>query len=405
MRQWILAMLGISALLLIRNMAKTISQMILQGKKNVLVETIYENHPQKIKMEKYADSFEKLSDSFYRMSQAASGSQIAIAEQMEEVSHMLRNMADEFYDICCLGGMEFESLKNAMKKNRILLKQAWKIVSPGGSERIIVNVRTKGRQCIPVKTVTDVLEQVFQRRLMPSAECRSIINENETMVRYSEATHFQAFYGVAKVARDGSVISGDSYGCLADKEGEFVLCLADGMGSGTHACRESEKVVDLMEQFLDSGFSKETAAKMINSALVLQQNGDMFSTVDVCAMNLYTGVCEFLKAGAATTFIKRDDWVETITSTSLAVGLLQETDFEILTRKLYPGDYVVMVTDGVLDALPLDQEEEAMKEIILSVNKRNPREMGRWILEKILQDNGNRAMDDMTVLVAGLWDK
>ena len=50
MREWILAMLGISALLLIRNMAKIISQ----GRKNVLVETIYENHPQKLKMEKYA---------------------------------------------------------------------------------------------------------------------------------------------------------------------------------------------------------------------------------------------------------------------------------------------------------------------------------------------------------------
>lgn len=401
MREWILAMLGISALLLIRDMAKIISQ----GRKNVLVETIYENHPQKIKMEKYAESFEKLSDSFYRMSGTSNMNQIAIAEQMEEISDMLKTMADEFYDISCFSGSVYDALTRAMNKKRILLKQAWKIVYPGGSEQIIVNVRTKGRQCVPVGMVTEVLEDVLDKRLMPVSECRSIINEKETIIRFAEEVNFQAFYGVAKVAKDGSILSGDTYGCMSEREGEFVLCLADGMGSGTHACRESEKVVDLLEQFLDSGFSKETAAKMINSALILQQNGDMFSTVDVCAMNLYTGVCEFLKAGAATSFIKREDWVETITSTSLAVGLLHETDFEVMTRKLYPGDYVVMVTDGVLDALPFDEEEETMKEIILSMKKRNPREMGRWILEKILQYNNNQAMDDMTVLVAGLWSK
>lgn len=401
MGEWILAMLVISILLLVRDMAKNFSQ----GRKNILVETIYENHPQKIKMEKYAESFEKLSDSFYRMSGTSNMNQIAIAEQMEEISHMLKGMAEEFYDITCFSGHTYDAMLRGMKKKKILLKQAWKIVYPGGSEQVIVNVRTQGQQCVPVKMVTDTLTEVLHKRMMPVSECRSIINENETIIRFTEEVKYQVFYGVAKVAKDGSILSGDTYGCLTEKEGEFVLCLADGMGSGTNACRESEKVVDLLEQFLDSGFSKETAAKMINSALIMQENGDMFSTVDVCAMNLYTGVCEFLKAGAASSFIRRADWVETITSTSLGVGLLQETDFDVMTRKLYPGDYVVMVTDGVLDALPFDEEEETMKELLLSVKKKNPKEMGRWILEKILQYNHNQAMDDMTVLVAGLWNK
>lgn len=401
MGEWILAMLVISILLLVRDMAKNFSQ----GRKNILVETIYENHPQKIKMEKYAESFEKLSDSFYRMSGTSNMNQIAIAEQMEEISHMLKGMAEEFYDITCFSEHTYDAMLRGMKKKKILLKQAWKIVYPGGSEQVIVNVRTQGQQCVPVKMVTDTLTEVLHKRMMPVSECRSIINENETIIRFTEEVKYQVFYGVAKVAKDGSILSGDTYGCLTEKEGEFVLCLADGMGSGTNACRESEKVVDLLEQFLDSGFSKETAAKMINSALIMQENGDMFSTVDVCAMNLYTGVCEFLKAGAASSFIRRADWVETITSTSLGVGLLQETDFDVMTRKLYPGDYVVMVTDGVLDALPFDEEEETMKELLLSVKKKNPKEMGRWILEKILQYNHNQAMDDMTVLVAGLWNK
>ena len=98
MREWILAMLGISALLLIRDMAKIISS----GRKTTQVETIYDNHPQKMKMEKYAESFERLAESFYRMTNSSNLNQIAVAEQLDEMSHILKKMAEEFYHITML---------------------------------------------------------------------------------------------------------------------------------------------------------------------------------------------------------------------------------------------------------------------------------------------------------------
>ena len=122
--------------------------------------------------------------------------------------------------------------------------------------------------------------------------------------------------------------------------------------------------------------------------MILQRKGGMFSSLDVCSLDLYTGICEFLKAGAATTFIRRGNWVETITSTSMAAGLVQKLEFEKTTKKLYDGDYLVMVTDGVLQA------QEQM-----------PKELGRYLLEKTLQYADYRAKDDMTVLVAGIWRK
>ena len=122
-------------------------------------------------------------------------------------------------------------------------------------------------------------------------------------------------------------------------------------------------------------------------------------------MDLYTGICSFLKAGAASTFIKRGHGVETITSESLAAGLVQQIDFETASRKLYHGDYLIMMTDGVLDALPVQKEEETMKEIILDVHEESPKELGREILERVLGYSDYRARDDMTVLVAGIWKK
>ena len=78
MREWMIAMLVISGFLLVRDMAK-----VFWGERQSLqVESIYENHPQKKKMIQYAESFERLSESFYRLSNTSDLNQIAMAEQM-----------------------------------------------------------------------------------------------------------------------------------------------------------------------------------------------------------------------------------------------------------------------------------------------------------------------------------
>ena len=97
--------------------------------------------------------------------------------------------------------------------------------------------------------------------------------------------------------------------------------------------------------------------------------------------------------------------MESIASESLAAGLVQQLDFDTASRKLSHGDYLIMMTDGVLDALPAEREEETMKEIIMDIREKEPKEIGRGILERVLGYSDYRAKDDMTVVVAGLWKK
>ena len=177
------------------------------------------------------------------------------------------------------------------------------------------------------------------------------------------------------------------------------------MGSGFGACKESEQVIELLEQFLDAGFGRETAVKMIHSAMMMQNGGQIFSTVDLCTVNLYTGQCELLKVGASTTFVRRRDWVEAVTSTSLPLGMLRNVDYECTKKQLHSGDFVIMVSDGVLDALPGRNAQDMMKELILQINTSNSREMARRLLEKVLSFQQRKAADDMTILVGGFWKK
>ena len=119
--------------------------------------------------------------------------------------------------------------------------------------------------------------------------------------------------------------------------------------------------------------------------------------------DLYSGTCEFVKAGASTTFIKRKDSVEKISSTTLPVGVLQELEIDVETKELTSGDYVIMVTDGVIDALPVGEQEALMCTFIQDSDIVNPKELAHHILGQVLEWTGEVPMDDMTVLAVGMW--
>lgn len=162
-------------------------------------------------------------------------------------------------------------------------------------------------------------------------------------------------------------------------------------------------VVEMLEELLIAGFPKETAIQMMNTALVMGREEIRFSTIDMSIFDLYNGKCEFVKVGASTTYIKRGDKVERISSTSLPIGVVQYLEIETTKKRLENGDFVIMVTDGVLDALPVGEQDLLMETIISGTNKNNPKEMAHHILEQILEWTGEEPLDDMTVLAVGFW--
>lgn len=183
------------------------------------------------------------------------------------------------------------------------------------------------------------------------------------------------------------------------------MLLSDGVGSGEDARRESERVIEMMERFLEAGFGKETAVQMVNGALVTSGQEQAMSTLDICDIDLYTGNCEFVKMGAACTYIKRGRLVDRLSAQSLPLGVFGEMSLEIQTRTLLSGDYVIMLSDGVLEALSEGIGEQVLPEIIGRIEYQNPGEIANQILAYAIGQSRGRIRDDMTVLVAGIWDQ
>ena len=74
----------------------------------------------------------------------------------------------------------------------------------------------------------------------------------------------------------------------------------------------------------------------------------------------------------------------------MPVGALDKASYSLARRRLYPGDYIVLVTDGVSDVLP------ALPETIAAHASPNVKRMADGILAAACEI-GRR--DDMSVLV------
>lgn len=373
-------------------------------------------HPVRQWMEEYQESFQQLSRSFCMTPQPAEGldrgerllqlrlaeNRMAAAGQIQEMSQILAGAMERIY-----GTREDQNLEQEIgRRMKIMGVRVEKVFfyGPRGRKRqVYLVMKTRKKICVPVKKIAAVLSELLDCEMMPDRDSRTFVGQERITVLFVESTAYNVLYGVRKAVKKGEVVSGDNFSVFWLPDGRFYAGLSDGMGSGLQACSQSELVLDLLEQFLEAGFSKETALRMINSSIVLQPDARIFSTMDLAAIDLYTGVCEFLKIGSAASFLRKENGVECIRGYSLPAGVSGQLSFDPIRIRMYDGNLLFMVTDGVLGALPVGEEERILKELIGTLPAGTPAEMAERLLEQV-QAYGE-STDDMTVLVVGIWKR
>ena len=108
--------------------------------------------------------------------------------------------------------------------------------------------------------------------------------------------------------------------------------------------------------------------------------------------------------GAASSFIKRGREIEVIQNHALPVGILNHVEVEPQRRLLYEGDYLVMVTDGVLEFQgQVVNKEQWLCNILRRIDdKLGCQELANQVLLQSIDAAGGGVVDDMMVLVARL---
>ena len=329
----------------------------------------------------------------------------AVAGQLGEMARMMKSFASELYEMKEVRTKQEEEMLERLKRSHIDVQKLVIMERKEKRKEIHLMGRMRFGRCVTAREIAAMLGQVMGRKLKPAEQTKSVLGRDLEVMVFIEDTPFKTLTGVARATKEGEEISGDNFSILSLDSGEDVLLLSDGMGSGEQANKESCLVIELLEHFLEAGFDKEAAIRMINSTYVLQSASQSFSTIDMGSIDLYTGEVEFVKLGGAASFIKRKDKVQCISADTLPAGMFQQIELVRQKVTLATGDFVVMVTDGILDCFEGENKEDYVAFLLEETKSVNPREIADSILKKALEMNENKNVDDMTVLVAGMWEK
>lgn len=387
----------------IRNMLKAVVEH--SPKEEILVQNYMEECPQYSGMVEeaiWAFSRMELNEAWYRRLQE---NRKAIAGQLDAMSDLMQGWSKGRR---CLDGesrLLLARIGFEVRERGLVADQIHIYEDEHHRKSITALVASKWGGGIPSRNYIRALEKACGLSLRLEKEARSIFTKEPVAVTVYEDTQFYAMSGVAGRTKDTETVSGDNFSLFTLENGHYHICLSDGMGSGPAASKESDLVVDLMEKFMEAGFSCETAIRMMNSAMVMQGEDNSFSTMDFASVDLYTGELELTKIGAAASFVKSKGETSCMRCTSLPAGADIGQVVEPVKRTLKNGDFLVMVTDGVLEYLHVKNPEEKLSDMISDINTDNAGVLAKSLMERVLLFTGGHAMDDMTILVTGIWEK
>ena len=368
----------------------------------------------------YADSFQELARSydldFLSEEDMPRDRQVILTERrlwenrqiisghLNEIAKIMTETACETLTLAPMEAKNRRRLMQALAEENVRVENPCYFLQNNGKQAIVLTMKTTRGQKIAAEEAADMISVLLDRRLQLSVSSPYTIESAPHSFVLEEETDFVVLTGFSRAVKEDEAVSGDNYAVIEAEKGRLTVMLSDGTGSGKRACRDSERVLDLMEKMLEAGYDTETAVSMVNTVLFVVGEDRNHPTLDICEIDLYQGSCQVRKVGGAVTFLKHSGEVEQLSRGSLPLGVLPQADAKPLCRKLEDGDYLVMVSDGVVDAFEREDYEKTISEIIESIEDSNPGDFAERLLRIALRASGGRIQDDMTIGVIGIWE-
>ncbi len=326
-----------------------------------------------------------------------------IADQLDGVSTLINDLSDHMLTDSSSDQEKEIKIFNELQDMGLNIESV--VVSKMGNKKdyeieIVKEPCCKGKmECETL--IRPLVEEIFgEEYTVEKSRCALKNGTLSCSCSLIPASCFKINIGFAGAKGAGNIVSGDSYWHTSLKGGKHIIILSDGMGVGVRANKESSAAVQLVQKLLDNGFGVDTAIKTINSILGMRSCEETFATLDLAIVDMYSGELEVYKIGASPSFIKRGNAVGVIKSSSLPVGIIDKVEVQSVVKKLRPGDFFVMMTDGVLEGnRDLQDKEKWMMSIIREMKEDSVQEMSELILKNALAVVDGPIKDDMSVLL------
>ncbi|MGG1680148.1 stage II sporulation protein E [Neobacillus sp. NRS-1170] len=324
-----------------------------------------------------------------------------VADQLLGVSEVMDNFAKEIQRERENHYKQEEQIMEALQGFGIHIEQVEIYSLEPGNVDIEMSVPFCNGHGECEKLIAPMLSDILAETIIVNKEeCATYPNEF-CYVTFRSSKAYTVETGVAHAAKDGGLVSGDSYSTIELGFGKFAIAISDGMGNGERAHYESKETLQLLQKILQSGIDEKVAIKSINSILSLRTTDEIFSTLDLAMIDLKNAAAKFLKIGSTPSFIKRGNKIIKIQASNLPIGILQEFEVDVVSEQLKAGDLLIMMSDGVFEGPKhVENYDLWMKRKLHELETEDPQEVADLIMEEVIRSRAGVIADDMTVTVA-----
>ncbi len=317
--------------------------------------------------------------------------QQSLIELSEEMFSMLQNGVFKHED-------EEKNIISTIRRQNIDCQNAFVFSDRRNIMRIFINLNEDSISRQIRSIISDCILSSVGIKVDFESEYRT---QDGTICLFIEAPLMRLSVAQKKTTKRDSEYSGDSSTVADIDKGLVLAAIADGMGSGRAAQIYSGKLLDIIEDLLGSGIDIKTAVNMANGVMDNDDEKEIFSTLDALLFDEYTSNAVIMKAGACATYIKSEKMIEKIEFDSTPIGILDKPNIKTAFRNLEPNSYIYMFSDGFASAL----DDDHICKIIKSTAGRSPQMIVDNIFDQFQELTGSENIDDITVMVAKVWER
>jgi len=320
-----------------------------------------------------------------------------MAHQFREAQNILDSLSTQLCSPICLNREYALMAQSALERAGIRCREVLALLDD--RMEIVCVLREGAWNPQRAKEAARILTEETGVPFLPLPGHGRVIGECELYLVQSPA--LSARFACAARPREDGAPCGDSHMAALLSDGRFIAAISDGMGSGEEAARESGRCISLLRKFVTAGVDRDAALTAVNQLLLMRGGEDMFATADLCVIDLYSGMACLSKLGACRSFLLQEKGIRQISGGRLPLGILDHVEPAVHKLEVFPGDLLIMISDGIADELR-EGQTEALCELLPSLRDASPEEAAEQIIRWAEERDAPLRHDDMTVIAVRL---
>jgi serine phosphatase RsbU (regulator of sigma subunit) len=199
----------------------------------------------------------------------------------------------------------------------------------------------------------------------------------------------------------GTAGGGDFYTLAVRSPGHIGVIIGDACGRGADGEAQISRILPMVRQLALSGVSPAELLTKLNRTVAKELAADRFVTAAAFEFDMGAGVLTVANAAHVPAIVRRarDRVVSVVGRASgMPLGIVESTTYRDEHHELDRGDVVVLMTDGVLEAVESDLLSMSTLKQFLAEAADGAGDVHRFLLGKFEERTTGKPLDDMTLV-------